>query len=251
MNKIDDLLIQMENIIQKGLNKEGVIHILNVLKCSFPFEILDEIQLYGDYLPKNKEIGFSEEKRYLHFLWDVLDKSPMCLIANFAIPFRAILASKLFKSCGKNFISEENVRFNVPDNIEIGDNVFINKGTLIDAKGGFIVGNSVGIGEGVTIFTHSHAEHDHSIRSYAPVIIKDYAKIYSNSTILPNTIIGEQSIVAACSLVNKSVESNSLVAGVPAKHMRNRETFDNTGDRLGHVWLYNGEFQKQGVSKNK
>ncbi|AJA48829.1 hexapeptide repeat-containing transferase [Clostridium pasteurianum DSM 525 = ATCC 6013] len=251
MNKIDDLLIQMENIIQKDLNKEGVIHILNILKCSFPFEILDEIQLYGDYLPKNKEIGFSEEKRYLHFLWDALDKSPMCLIANFAIPFRAILANKLFKSCGKNFICEENVRFNVPDNMEIGDNVFINKGTLIDAKGGLIVGNSVGIGEGVTIFTHSHAEHDHSLRTYAPVIIKDYAKIYSNSTILPDTTIGEQSIVAACSLVNKNVAPNSLVAGMPAKHIRDRKTFDNTRDRLGHVWLYNGEFQKEESSQKK
>lgn len=244
MSKIDDLLIQMENIVERGINKEGVIHILNVLKCPFPFEIIDEIKLYGDYLPKNKEIGFSDEKRYLHFLWDALDKSPMCLIANFAIPFRAILASKLFKSCGENFIAEENVRFNVPDNIEMGDDVFINKGTLIDGKGGLIVGNSVGIGEGVTIFTHSHAEHNHSLRSYAPVIIKDYAKIYSNSTILPGVIIGEQSIVAACSLVNKSVESNTLVAGIPAKKMRDRETFDNNRDDLKHVWLYNSEFQK-------
>lgn len=180
MSKINNLLSNMENIINKGITKEGVIHILDVLKCSFPFEIIEEIQLYGDYLPKNKEIGFSYEKRYLHFLWDVLDKSPMCLIANFSIPFRAILANKLFKSCEKNFIAEENVRFNIPDNIEIGDDVFINKGTLIDSKGGLLVGNSVGIGEGVTIFTHSHTEHDHAIRNYAPVIIKGYAKIYSN-----------------------------------------------------------------------
>lgn len=244
MNKIDDLLIQMENIIENGINKDGVIRILDILRCPFPFEFLEDIKLYGDYLPKNAELGFSEEKRYLHFLWDVLDKSPMCLIANFAIPFRAMLASKLFKSCGKNFIAEENVRFNIPDNIEMGDNVFINKGTLIDGKGGFIVGNSVGIGEGVTIFTHSHTEHDHSLRNYAPVIIKDYAKIYSNSTILPGVTIGEQSIVAACSLVNKDVEKNALVAGTPAKYIRNRETFDNSRASLGHIWLHNGEFQK-------
>jgi len=243
MSKIDSLLCELEDMVKAGITKENVIDILNALRCSFPSEIIEEIQLYGDYLPKNKELGFSEEKRYLHFLWDVLDKSPMCLIANFAIPFRRILAKKLFKSCGKNFIAEENVRFNIPDNIEIGDNVFLNRGVFIDSKGGVLLGNSVVITEGVTIFTHSHTEHDHFLRTYAPVIVKDYVKIYSNSTILPGVTIGEQSIVGACSLINKNVESNVLVAGVPAKQVRNRETFNNSGDQLKHIWLHNGEFQ--------
>jgi acetyltransferase-like isoleucine patch superfamily enzyme len=243
MNKIDELLNKIESIINKGLNKEGLIEILELIKCSFPYEILDDIQLYGDYLPKNVELGFSEEKRYLHFLWDVLDKSPMCLIANFAIPYRQILANKLFKSCGKNFIAEENVRFNIPDNIEIGDNVFLNKGTFIDSKGGIIIGDSVGVGENVTIFTHSHGEHDHSLRTYGTVTIKDYAKIYSNSTILPGVTVERQGIVAACSLVGKSVDENTLVAGSPAKPLRERKTFNKNEDELNHTWLHNGEFQ--------
>jgi len=244
MSKINNLLRKAEEIINKGITKDGVIEILNALRCSFPFDVLEEIQLYGDYLPKNQELGFSEEKRYLHFLWDVLDKSPMCLIANFAIPFRRILAKKLFKSCGKNFIAEENVRFNVPDNIEIGDDVFLNRGVFMDSKGGVILGNSVVITEGVTIFTHSHTEDDHVLRTYAPVIIKDYAKIYSNSTILPGVTIGKQSIVAACSLLDKSVEDNALVAGVPAKNVRDRKTFDKSEEELNHIWFYNNEFQK-------
>lgn len=244
MSKIDSLLCKAEEIINKGVTKNGVIEILNALKCSFPFEILDEIQLYGDYLPKSQEIGFCDEKRYLHFLWDVLDKSPMCLIANFAIPFRRILANKLFKSCGKNFIAEENVRFNIPDNIEIGDNVFLNKGTFIDSKGGIIIGNSVGIGEGVTIFTHSHGEHDHTLRTYGSVIIKDYAKIYSNVTIFSGVTVGKQAIVAACSLLDKNVEENTLVAGIPAKKLRERKRFGENENKLNHIWLHNSEFQK-------
>ncbi|MBN7575286.1 transferase [Clostridium sp. 2-1] len=244
MSKIDELLNEVEVIVKQGINKEGVIEILNSLKCYFPYEILDEMKLYGDYLPKNNELEFSEEKRYLHFLWDVLDKSPMCLIANFAIPYRQILAKKLFKSCGKNFIAEENVRFNVPDNIEIGDNVFMNKGAFLDSKGGITIGNSVGIGEGVTIFTHSHEEHEHELRTYAKVVIKDYAKIYSNSTILPGVTIEKQGIVAASSLVGKNVEKNELVAGIPAKAMRERKTLDRNQEELKHIWLHNGEFQE-------
>ncbi|CUU46130.1 acyltransferase [Clostridium beijerinckii] len=244
MSKIDELLNEIEVIVNKGINKEGVIEILNFLKCYFPYEILDEMKLYGDYLPKNNELGFSEEKRYLHFLWDVLDKSPMCLISNFAIPYRQMLAKKLFKSCGKNFIAEENVRFNVPDNIEIGDNVFLNRGTFLDSKGGVVLGNSVTLTEGVTIFTHSHEEHNHELRTYAKVTIKDYAKIYSNSTILPGITVEKQSIVAACSLVSENVKENTMVAGVPAKPIRERKTLNRSDEELKHIWLHNGEFQE-------
>ncbi|OOM06668.1 acyltransferase [Clostridium saccharobutylicum] len=244
MSKINNLLNEVEYIVNNGITKEGVIKILNILKCPFPVEILDELKLYGDYLPKNQEIGFSQEKRYLHFLWDALDKSPMCLAANFSIPFRRILANKLFKSCGKNFVAEENVRFNVPDNIEIGDDVFLNRGVFLDSKGGVILGNSIVITEGVTIFTHSHTEDDHELRTYAPVIVKDYAKIYSNSTILPGVTIGKQSIVAACSLLDKNVEDNALVGGVPAKIIRGRKNLDKNEEELNHIWFYNNEFQK-------
>lgn len=244
MSKINNLLNEVEYIINNRITKEGVIKILNILKCPFPVEILDELKLYGDYLPKNQEIGFSQEKRYLHFLWDALDKSPMCLAANFSIPFRRILANKLFKSCGKNFVAEENVRFNVPDNIEIGDDVFLNRGVFLDSKGGIILGNSIVITEGVTIFTHSHTEDDHALRTYAPVIVKDYAKIYSNSTILPGVTIGKQSIVAACSLLDKNVEDNALVGGVPAKIIRGRKNLDKNEEELNHIWFYNNEFQK-------
>jgi len=236
MGKIEELLTKVENVISNGIDKQGVIEILKIIKCPFPYEILDEIMLYGDYLPKNRELGFSNEKRYIHFLWDVLDKSPMCLIANFSIYYRQILGKKLFKSCGKNFVAEENVRFNVPGNIVIGNNVFINRGTYIDSKGGVIIGDSVGIGENVTIFTHSHAEHDHSIRTYETVVIEEYSKIYANATILGGVKIKKQGIVGACSLVNKDVSKNTLVVGTPARKLRERKNLNKNDRELSLIF---------------
>lgn len=244
MKNINEALTEVQNIVTNRMDTNGVIRILEILRCSFPIDILEEMELYAEYLPQNKKGGYTIEKKYLHFLWDVLDKSPMCLVANFAIPFRRILAMKLFKSCGENFIAEENVRFNVPDNIEVGDDVFINKGTFIDSKGGVEIGNFVGIGEGVNIFTHSHLEHDHSLREYKKVVINDYAKIYANATILPGVIIDKQAIVAACTLVNKNVEDNSLVAGIPAKKMRERSNFERNLEELKHIWLDKGAYQE-------
>lgn len=243
MRKINKLLNKIKQIVEKGVNKEELIVILDLLKISIPTEVLDEIKLYGDYLPKNHEVGLCDEKRYLHFLWDVIDKSPVCLAANFAIPLRRIIAKKLFKSCGENFIAEENVRFNVPDNIEIGDNVFLNRDVYIDSKGGVKLGDFVALTEGVMIFSHSHSERNHEERTYKPVIIENHSKIYCRATILPGVTVRNQAIVAAGSIVDKDVESNSLVAGILAKYIRQRNSMGNTADKLNHIWLYNGKFQ--------
>ena len=50
--------------------------------------------------------------------------------------------------------------------------------------------------------------------------VKKGASIFAASTVLGNITIGENSIVAAGSLVIKDVEKNSTVAGVPAKELK-------------------------------
>ena len=170
-------LEQIEKIIETGLNADNLNVILKMLGCPFPTDIIDDIKLYCDYLPKIQEVSFSTEKRYLHFLWDILDKLPISVVTNFAVPFRRIIAKKLFKKCGKNFFADENVRFNIAENIEIGDDVYLNRDVFLDSKGGIIIGNYVGVAEGVSIFTHGHLEDNHAKREYKSVVINDYVKL--------------------------------------------------------------------------
>ena len=242
---INEKLSLIEEMINNGLDKRGVSNILELIGCSsFPSDMLDEVRLYSEYLPKAHELKFTEEQRYMHFLWDALDKIPISIVANFSIPFRRIIANRLFKKCGKNFIAEENFRFNYGPNIEVGNDVFINRDVYIDSKGGVILGNFVGLTEGVKIFTHTHSESVHSERSYGRVIIKDFAKIYANSLILPGVTVGEQAIVAANSLVAKDVAPNMVAGGIPAKVIRERKTDGKVGKELNHIWLCDSAFQK-------
>ncbi|MBF0120833.1 MAG: acyltransferase [Desulfobacterales bacterium] len=242
---IQEKLTQFEKIVDKGISAEDLTYILQMLGSPFPIDIIQEIKIYCDYLPKIQEVSFSQEKRYLHFLWDILDKLPISVVCNFAIPFRQIIAKKLFKKCGKNFIADEDVRFNIAENIEIGDNVFITRGVYLDSKGGIEIGDSVAFGERVIIFTHTHSEDNHAERDYKKVVIKDYVKLYTNSTILPGVTIGEQAIVAAGSMVNKDVEANTLVGGIPAKLLRKRKTNIKKREELNHIWFLNGAFQRE------
>jgi acetyltransferase-like isoleucine patch superfamily enzyme len=239
-------IVTIDEMVSKGLDHTGTLAILGMIGLPYVNEqFLSHMKLYSEYLPKSEEIGFSEEQRFLHFLWDALERTPISLAANFAIPFRRILANKLFLHCGKNFCAEANIRFNFGQCISAGDNVFINTGTFIDSKGGVTMGDAVAIGEFVRIFTHTHSESSHAERTYAPVIIGDYAKIYTGAMIFPGVTIGEQAIIAGGAVVTKDVPYNAVVAGIPAKIIRLRKNDNLYREQLNHIWLHNGAFQDE------
>lgn len=242
---IQERLLVIEQIVNAGVDTQGAARIMGLMGASdFPLELLAEIKLYSEYLPKAQELAFTQEQRYLHFLWDVLDKRPISVVVDFAIPFRRIIAKRLFKRCGNNFIAEENVRFNFGQNLELGNDVFMNRGVYLDTKGGLVLGDFVALTEGVEIYTHTHSESEHSRRSYGRVVINAFAKIYAHATILPGVTVGEQAIIAAKALVSKDVAPNMVVAGSPAKVIRERKTNGRSGAGLGHIWLYDAAFQK-------
>ncbi len=241
---IAERLAEIQRVFDKGLDRSGAHLVLDLMGAGdIPTDILGGIHLYSEYLPKARELGFTDEQRCLHFLWDCLDRLPIGLAVNFAFPFRRMIAGRLFKRCGARFNAEQNVGFNFGQNIAAGEDVFINRGTFLDSKGGIEIGNSVGIGENVMVFTHGHSESVHEERTYARVVIRDFVKVYSDSMILPGVTIGEQAIVAAKSMVTKDVDPNMVVAGVPAKPVRKRRSEGRNGEELRHVWLADGAFQ--------
>jgi acetyltransferase-like isoleucine patch superfamily enzyme len=206
---------------------------------------LEELRLYSDFLPRAHDHPFTEEQRYLHYLWDAIDRLPCGLCVPLAIPFRRMIAKRLFKRCGKNFICEEQVRFNFGQLIDVGNDVFMNRGVFLDSKGGITIGDSAALTEDVKIFTHLHSESVHSQREYRRVVIGPYAKIYTGAVIMPGVTVGEQAIVAAGSLVLRDVPPSTVVAGSPAKEIRPRKTEGRSGAELDHRWLHDGAFQDE------
>lgn len=111
--------------------------------------------------------------------------------------------------------------------LRIGNNGLIGVGTYIncgDEK--LTIGNNVAIAPFCKIFTNSHHYSDEmlNIESYnnGNIIIEDNVLIGANTVILPGVKIGHGSVVGASSLVNKDVEPDTIVAGVPAKYLKNK-----------------------------
>ncbi len=96
-------------------------------------------------------------------------------------------------------------------------------GLYINAKQGLIIHSSVSIGPGVKIITANHSQSD--LRQHEesnPVIINEDVWIGANVVVLPGIVIGRGAILAAGSIVTKDVPEGVIVAGNPAKYIKDR-----------------------------
>jgi maltose O-acetyltransferase len=111
----------------------------------------------------------------------------------------------------------------LPDgHLEIGDNVFINYGSSLVASNHVKIGNDCLIGTHVMIMDCDfHQVEDKSWDTTGqPIIVEDRAWLGNRSIILKGVKIGHDAVVAAGSVVTSDVPPRTVVAGVPARVVR-------------------------------
>lgn len=245
MNTIEEKLKRFEQLADEGMNAKNTVEALKLIGIDcYDEQTIESFRLWGDYMPMGDDDPYTPEQRNLHILWDSIDRVPLGVNCAFAVPFRQIVAKKLFKKCGDGFVANEGCRFNYGHRIEVGDNVSWNAGCYIDSKGGVKMGDFAMLTEYVKIFTHSHSEHDHMQRSYDGVEIGKYAKVYTNATILPGVVLGTGAVVATGAIVTKSVGDFTLVAGIPAKEQRKRRFDGENLEEMNQYMMKDKLFQK-------
>ena len=107
--------------------------------------------------------------------------------------------------------------------------VTIGKNCLIDTRNWssepylITIGNNVQVTRGVSIHTHGGGN---AVREKYPdfdvfgkVVIEDWAYIGAHSQIMPGVTIGRGALVAAGSIVTKSVAQGTVVGGNPARYI--------------------------------
>ncbi len=109
-------------------------------------------------------------------------------------------------------------------NITVGREFYANHGLTILDTASVTFGDDVLIGPGVLISCATHpldAEERRSGKELAlPIVVGDNVWIGMGAKILPGVTIGDNAVIAAGAVVNRDVASNSVVAGVPAKFIR-------------------------------
>ena len=154
------------------------------------------------------------------------------------------LLAPLYQHRGKNSVIHRSVRMDTPPyrkfslgdysvvesfaciNNAVGD-VIIGNHTRVGLHNTIIgpvkIGNNVNLAQGITVTALNHNFSDSNKRideqgvSTKPVTIEDDVWIGANAVVLPGVKIGNHCVVAAGAVVTKDVPPHSLVAGVPAK----------------------------------
>lgn len=152
---------------------------------------------------------------------------------------------------GAGVVIEEGVRIFHPENVYLGDGIYIGHGTLLKAyyknkmtigsgtwigqgcffhsAGGIDIGEDVGIGPGVKILTSSHEDPGRGKPIMAGEIIFEAVSIGAGSDIgvgaiiLPGVRVGVGVQVGAGAIVTRDIPDFSVVAGNPARILRTRQ----------------------------
>jgi len=136
---------------------------------------------------------------------------------------RVRLIHKLFGSAGEGVSIEHNFHCDLGYNIHVGRNFYAGYNCTILDMAEVRIGDDCMIAPNVGIYTagHSIEPMNRNKSGYGiPITIGSNVWIGGHSVILPGVTIGDNSIVAAGSIVTKDVPANVVVAGNPAKVLK-------------------------------
>jgi maltose O-acetyltransferase len=113
--------------------------------------------------------------------------------------------------------------------LRIGDDCFIGDECLFDLAEEIRLEDQVTLAERVLVLTHTNVGYrDHPLQKHfpasaAPVVLERGCFVGAQATILSGLTVGQESFVAAGSVVTRDVPAHTLVAGVPARPVRRLE----------------------------
>ncbi len=108
-------------------------------------------------------------------------------------------------------------------NIRLGEGVFINACCHFQDHGGVTIGDGCQIGHNVVFATLNHglSPEDRKNTYPAPIVLGRNVWVGSNATILQGVTIGDNAVVGAGAVVTRDVAPGAVVAGVPARFVKN------------------------------
>ena len=186
-----------------------------IVKCIRSRNVFGNGKLYID---KNTHLIFSKDSKIN--IEGTLRLNDKCIINNGRSTILRIEQDGVFDCKGNVsiFYGGDIIIFQ-GGNLKIG-NSYINSDSKIRCHKSISIGNDCAISHNVTIMD-SDAHYLNGNNNKQDVKIGNHVWIGSHVTILSGVTIGNDSVIAAGSLVTKDVESKTMVAGVPAKVIKN------------------------------
>ena len=147
----------------------------------------------------------------------VIINASWCDVNPFPALFSMRARSRLIVHGTFSIYSNADISVNEDATLEIGGG-FVNHGARIHCFNNIKIGKWVYIGDDVAIRDSDGHEVIGSNKPVSmPIVIEDHCWIGAKATLLKGVTIGEGAVVAAGALVSRNVPPHTLVAGIPAR----------------------------------
>lgn len=144
-----------------------------------------------------------------------------------ALPERQTILQRLLGQIGRHSIIEPPFYCSYGQNTYVGDHVYLNFLCTIFDNNEVHIGHHVMIGPAVHIYTAAHPiQAEARIQGWEeakPIVIEDNVWLGGGAILLPGVTIGRNAVVGAGAIVTRSVPANMVVAGNPARVIREIE----------------------------
>jgi acetyltransferase-like isoleucine patch superfamily enzyme len=165
----------------------------------------------GEFVQRGRKRASTVGKEFVVFLLHIIGWFPSHHIRRFSYRLAGM-------KIGIGSTLHMGTRLYDPANITIGNDTVIGEGAVLDGRAPLHIGDHVDFATEVMIYNAQHnLESPTFIAEMAPVVIKDYVFIGPRAIILPGVTIEKGAVVAAGAVVTKNVEAFSIVGGIPAK----------------------------------
>ena len=137
---------------------------------------------------------------------------------------------KKLKFCGVGVRFKRDLEIFHPQNISIGNKVYIGPDVSFDGRGGITIGDYTTVGFNVVILSANHdyqsssLPYEHNVYIHKPVVIGRNVWIGGNVLIVPGVEIGDGAIIAAGTVVSKNVEPLAIVGNQPLRIIKYRDS---------------------------
>ncbi len=137
---------------------------------------------------------------------------------------RTYFWSITLKNFGKKSRVLGRIVVHFPQNISIGNQTIINEGVVLSARAPITIGDNVHVSYGSTLTSGGlEIEKFGEDRKHiaGPIVLQNGAWIGAGAKIMPNVVVGQDSVVAAGAIVVSDVPPKVVVGGIPAKIIKN------------------------------
>ena len=175
-----------------------------------------ELQNYRNRHPLKSKIARA--------VWDVVwlflfRPTPRSFLCGWRIFLLRVFGAKI----GKNCVFHPSCKVWQPWNLTTGDYVALSEQVDCYSVDKIVIGDSATISQGAYLCCASHDITSPIMElTYRPIVIGSQAWIAARAFIGPGVTVGEGAVVGACSVVIKDVQPWTVVAGNPAKFIKNR-----------------------------